>query len=76
MFFMCAVGSLDCSILRQLTLRVLGSGDKRTAKDNLEFIRQWLKLYPHLASNPFWIAGESYAGRSQPPWSALRSAHS
>ncbi len=38
-------------------------GDKRTAKDNLEFIRGWLKLYPHLAGNPLWIAGESYAGR-------------
>ena len=44
---------------------VLGSGDERTAKDNLEFIRQWLKLYPHLANNPLWIAGESYAGGLQ-----------
>lgn len=34
------------------------------ARDVVEFMRQWAKLYPSLAGNPFWLAGESYAGGS------------
>ena len=42
---------------------MLSTGDHRTARDNLAFILGWLKLFPRLAHNHFWIAGESYAGK-------------
>lgn len=32
------------------------------ARDVLKFLRRWARLYPDLAGNHFWLAGESYAG--------------
>ncbi|XP_050208293.1 serine carboxypeptidase-like 20 [Mercurialis annua] len=38
------------------------TGDFQTAKDTHIFIQQWLKKFPEFVSNPFYLAGESYAG--------------
>lgn len=36
----------------------------RTAADSVEFIIKFLELYPVYAKTPFYIAGESYAGKT------------
>lgn len=36
--------------------------DTKTALDSHKFLLEWFKLYPEYLSNPFFIAGESYAG--------------
>ncbi|CAN1269164.1 Serine carboxypeptidase-like 20, partial [Linum perenne] len=38
------------------------TGDLKTALDSHKFLFKWLELYPEFLSNPFFIAGESYAG--------------
>ncbi|KAI3829879.1 hypothetical protein L1987_04010 [Smallanthus sonchifolius] len=38
------------------------TGDTKTASDSHKFLLEWFKLYPEYLSNPFFIAGESYAG--------------
>ncbi|XVF41484.1 hypothetical protein PTKIN_Ptkin01aG0283300 [Pterospermum kingtungense] len=38
------------------------TGDLKTAADTHAFLLKWFDLYPEFASNPFYIAGESYAG--------------
>lgn len=38
------------------------TNDTRTAVENLQFLRQFFKLYPEYRSREFFIAGESYAG--------------
>ncbi|KAL5798283.1 hypothetical protein ACOSQ2_003103 [Xanthoceras sorbifolium] len=38
------------------------TGDKKTALDSHTFLHKWFELYPEFLSNPFFIAGESYAG--------------
>ncbi|KAE8668752.1 Serine carboxypeptidase 1 [Hibiscus syriacus] len=38
------------------------TGDLRTAIDTHAFLLKWFELYPEFLSNPFFIAGESYAG--------------
>ncbi|XP_034691735.1 serine carboxypeptidase 1-like [Vitis riparia] len=38
------------------------TGDLKTASDSHAFILKWFELYPEFLSNPFYIAGESYAG--------------
>ncbi|MCI08073.1 serine carboxypeptidase-like 20-like, partial [Trifolium medium] len=38
------------------------TGDIKTASDSHAFLLKWFKLYPEFLSNPFFIAGESYAG--------------
>ncbi|KAF2907301.1 carboxypeptidase C 1 isoform X2 [Oryza sativa Japonica Group] len=39
------------------------TGDLKTAADSHTFLlKQWFQLYPEFLSNPFYIAGESYAG--------------
>ncbi|GKV35921.1 hypothetical protein SLEP1_g44123 [Rubroshorea leprosula] len=37
-------------------------GDIKTASDSHAFLLKWFQLYPEFLSNPFYIAGESYAG--------------
>ncbi|KAG9447472.1 hypothetical protein H6P81_013600 [Aristolochia fimbriata] len=38
------------------------TGDLKTASDTHTFLLKWFQLYPEFLSNPFFIAGESYAG--------------
>ncbi|XP_030497220.2 serine carboxypeptidase-like 20 [Cannabis sativa] len=38
------------------------TGDKKTALDSHIFLLKWFELYPEYLKNPFFIAGESYAG--------------
>ncbi|KAL5172285.1 Serine carboxypeptidase-like 20 [Glycine soja] len=38
------------------------TGDIKTATDSHAFLLKWFELYPEFLSNPFFIAGESYAG--------------
>ncbi|CAI8608252.1 unnamed protein product [Vicia faba] len=38
------------------------TGDIKTASDSHAFLLKWFELYPKFLSNPFFIAGESYAG--------------
>ncbi|XVF21277.1 hypothetical protein REPUB_Repub12eG0076500 [Reevesia pubescens] len=38
------------------------TGDLQTATDTHAFVLKWFELYPEFLSNPFFIAGESYAG--------------
>ncbi|RXH86989.1 hypothetical protein DVH24_028489 [Malus domestica] len=38
------------------------TGDLKTASDSHAFLLKWFELYPEFLSNPFFIAGESYAG--------------
>ncbi|ONK78097.1 uncharacterized protein A4U43_C02F14280 [Asparagus officinalis] len=38
------------------------TGDLKTASDTHKFLLKWFQLYPEFLGNPFYIAGESYAG--------------
>ncbi|KAI3526436.1 hypothetical protein L1887_05689 [Cichorium endivia] len=38
------------------------TSDTLTAFDSHKFLLEWFKLYPEYVSNPFYIAGESFAG--------------
>ncbi|KAI4356293.1 hypothetical protein L6164_000325 [Bauhinia variegata] len=38
------------------------TGDFKTAADTHAFLLKWFQLYPEFLSNPYFIAGESYAG--------------
>ncbi|KAI3526435.1 hypothetical protein L1887_05688 [Cichorium endivia] len=38
------------------------TSDTITALDSHKFLLQWFKIYPEYLSNPFFIAGESFAG--------------
>ncbi|KAB1226526.1 Serine carboxypeptidase-like 20 [Morella rubra] len=38
------------------------TGDLQTASDTHTFLLKWFELYQEFLSNPFFIAGESYAG--------------
>uniref|UniRef100_A0A0A9DFB8 Carboxypeptidase n=1 Tax=Arundo donax TaxID=35708 RepID=A0A0A9DFB8_ARUDO len=38
------------------------TGDLKTAVDSHTFLLKWFQLYPEFLTNPFYIAGESYAG--------------
>ncbi|KAJ9176107.1 hypothetical protein P3X46_011454 [Hevea brasiliensis] len=38
------------------------TGDLKTAADTHSFLLKWFGLYPEFLSNPFYVAGESYAG--------------
>ncbi|KAL9248282.1 hypothetical protein vseg_021623 [Gypsophila vaccaria] len=41
---------------------VYQTGDVQTARDTHSFLLKWFKRYPEFSQNPFYIAGESYAG--------------
>ncbi|CAI9288279.1 unnamed protein product [Lactuca saligna] len=38
------------------------TSDKITTLDSHKFLLEWFKLYPEYLSNPFFIAGEAFAG--------------
>ncbi|CAN0859680.1 Serine carboxypeptidase-like 20 [Linum grandiflorum] len=38
------------------------STDTQTASNTHKFLLKWLKVFPEFRSNPFYLAGESYAG--------------
>lgn len=38
------------------------TGDTQTASDTHTFLLKWLEQFPEFVKNPFYIAGESYAG--------------
>ncbi|QHO09277.1 hypothetical protein HN51_067821 [Arachis hypogaea] len=42
------------------------TGDRRTAKDSLEFVVQWLERFPRYKNRELYITGESYAGHYVP----------
>ncbi|CAL5191113.1 unnamed protein product [Lathyrus oleraceus] len=45
---------------------LLDTGDRRTAKDSLEFVIQWLERFPRYKNRELYITGESYAGHYVP----------
>ncbi|GAB2282396.1 carbohydrate-binding module 1 protein [Dionaea muscipula] len=46
------------------------TGDLKTASDSHTFLLKWFQLYEEFLANPFFIAGESYAGVYVPTLSA------
>ena len=44
----------------------MAAGDARTARDALMFLEGFLDRFPVYQGRPFWIAGESYGGVSNP----------
>ncbi|XP_024031006.1 serine carboxypeptidase II-2 [Morus notabilis] len=54
---------------------LLSNGDKRTAKDNLEFLLKWFERFPQYKGREFYIAGESYAGHYVPQLSQAIVRH-
>jgi hypothetical protein len=42
-------------------------GDRVTAQDSYSFLLNWLDRFPEFKSRDFYIAGESYAGKSHGP---------
>ncbi|KAL2897446.1 Serine carboxypeptidase-like 25 [Bienertia sinuspersici] len=45
---------------------LLDSGDRRTAKDSLAFLVNWMNRYPRYKHRELYITGESYAGHYVP----------
>lgn len=41
-------------------------GDEHAAADNLKFVQAFYVRFPQFASNPLYIAGESYGGHFVP----------
>ncbi|KAL9684134.1 hypothetical protein QQ045_021568 [Rhodiola kirilowii] len=41
---------------------VYNTGDSQTASDTHTFLIKWFQKYPEFLPNPFYVAGESYAG--------------
>ncbi|RZC59907.1 hypothetical protein C5167_007203 [Papaver somniferum] len=54
---------------------LLNSGDRRTAKDCLEFVIQWLERFPRYKNRDVYITGESYAGHYVPQLAREIMAH-
>lgn len=42
------------------------TGDNDAAEDNFQFVLGFFKLFPEFVRNPFFVAGESYAGHYVP----------
>ncbi|KAL7598072.1 serine carboxypeptidase 24 [Lactuca sativa] len=42
------------------------TGDKRTARDALVFLKRWMSRFPQYKQRDFYISGESYAGHYVP----------
>jgi serine carboxypeptidase-like clade 2 len=49
--------------------------DMNTANDNFAALLNFFQNYPEYAKNPFWIAGESYAGKYIPDLAVRIDAH-
>ncbi|KAJ7549167.1 hypothetical protein O6H91_07G043400 [Diphasiastrum complanatum] len=47
------------------------TNDAKTAEDSYVFLQRFWELYPEFSENPFYIAGESYAGHYVPQLAAL-----
>jgi carboxypeptidase C (cathepsin A) len=47
------------------------NNDYTTAHDNMIALLDFFKKYPEYLKNPFWIAGESYAGKYIPDLAVL-----
>jgi carboxypeptidase C (cathepsin A) len=47
---------------------LLGFNDYRAATDNILAIKAFFKKFPERASQPFYIASESYGGHYIPQW--------
>ncbi|EXB38102.1 Serine carboxypeptidase-like 25 [Morus notabilis] len=45
---------------------LLDTGDRRTAKDSLEFLIRWLDRFPRYKGREVFLTGESYAGHYVP----------
>ncbi|KAG7580322.1 Alpha/Beta hydrolase fold [Arabidopsis suecica] len=45
---------------------LFNTGDRRTAKDSLQFLIQWLHRFPRYNHREIYITGESYAGHYVP----------
>nr|GEV17209.1 serine carboxypeptidase 24 [Tanacetum cinerariifolium] len=41
-------------------------GDKKTARDNLVFLKRWMSRFPQYKYRDFYLSGESYAGHYVP----------
>ncbi|CAH8355686.1 unnamed protein product [Eruca vesicaria subsp. sativa] len=54
---------------------LLTNGDKRTAKDSLKFLLEWVERFPEYKGREFYIAGESYAGHYIPQLSQAIVKH-
>ncbi|KAJ7955678.1 Carboxypeptidase [Quillaja saponaria] len=54
---------------------ILNNGDKRTAKDSLQFLLKWLERFPQYKGRDFYITGESYAGHYVPQLSQVIVKH-
>ncbi|CAM9655638.1 unnamed protein product [Heterosigma akashiwo] len=46
------------------------TGDKVAARDNVNVILEFQKMYPHLAENNMYITAESYGGHYIPQWAS------
>jgi len=53
-------------LLVQLRIADYTVGDERTADDTYLFMQGFYQKFPQLASNDFWITGESYGGHYVP----------
>ncbi|KAJ7559271.1 hypothetical protein O6H91_04G076900 [Diphasiastrum complanatum] len=47
------------------------TGDAKTAEDSYVFLQRFWELFPAFSKNPFYVAGESYAGHYVPQLAAL-----
>ncbi|KAL3624051.1 Serine carboxypeptidase-like 25 [Castilleja foliolosa] len=45
---------------------LLDTGDRRTAKDSLQFLIRWLDRFPRYKNREIYLTGESYAGHYVP----------
>ncbi|XP_022741662.1 serine carboxypeptidase-like 17 [Durio zibethinus] len=48
------------------TFQGFKTGDKKFANDGYNFMRKWLQSHPKFITNPFYLAGDSYAGKIVP----------
>ncbi|MFS7899950.1 putative carboxypeptidase D [Helianthus anomalus] len=54
---------------------IRSNGDKRTSKDALQFLLNWLERFPKYKGRDFYLTGESYAGHSVPQLSQAIVRH-
>ncbi|KAF9624559.1 hypothetical protein IFM89_011733 [Coptis chinensis] len=54
---------------------LFSTGDQRTAKDSLEFIKRWMERFPRYKRREVYLTGESYAGHYVPQLARKIMAH-